>query len=301
MVNINDNYELFDDLNKSLEYANNIKPFKVDNKIVINFFWRVPLEFGRKQVLPVISAIVNNYDLNKDNLEINLWSNIDLSDNEYLKDIKRFINIKIWDPIEEIKGTFLEENIEYYKSNIIYDDKNWIAGDFFRLLCLYKYGGFYFDMDVLVLRDLSPLNNIQFIYQWGTSGTTESEPNIFYNGAIMRLDKNSTASEKLLIETLNVPSSVSTTWSSNIYSKINDDKLFYLPCAWFNTEWARKDENSGLQAFKKMDGISLYEGAFTWHWHNGWDKEIEDGSKFQIFEEMMYNKLNEILLSDNER
>jgi len=295
MVNIKDNYDLYDDYKKSLEYANRLNPFETDKKIVIHFFWRVPLEFGRKQVLPVISAIVSNYDINKSNLEINLWSNIDLSDNEYLKPIKDFIKIRIWDPIEEIKGTFLEENIEYYRKNIVYDDKNWIAGDFFRLLCLHKYGGFYFDMDVLILRDLSPLNDIQFIYQWGSSGTTDSEPNIFYNGAIMRLDKNSSASKKILLETLNMPSSASTAWSSTIYSKVKDDELNYLPCAWFNTEWCRKDENSGLHPFKKIENISLFEGAFTWHWHNKWDHEIEDGSKFRIFEQKMMDKLALIL------
>jgi hypothetical protein len=285
MVNIKDNYELYDDYNLSLQYAKNLIPSKVDSKMVIHFYWRVPLEFGRKQVLPIKSALVNNYDLNRDNLEINLWSNIDLSDNSYLSPIKDFINIKVWNPLEEIKGTFLEKHIDYYIDNIKFDNRNWIAGDFFRLLCLYKYGGFYFDMDVLILRDLSPLNKYEFLYQWGSSGTTIQEPNIFYNGAIMRLNKGSSASSKLLEQTLLIESKIeSTNWSSTIYTNVEDDNLYHFPCAWFNTEWCLKDPNYIMIPFTKEKEVRLFDGSFTWHWHNRWDQEVEEGSKFQILE-----------------
>lgn len=305
MIDIKSNYELYSDTKKSLDFAKKLIPIKSDKKIVIHFYWRVPLDFGRKQVLPIKSALINNYELNRENLEINLWSNADLSENEYLKPIKKFINIKVWNPIDEIKGTILEENIDYYKQNITYDDRNWIASDFFRLLCLHKYGGFYFDMDVLILRDLSPLNNLEFLYQWGSSGTTSNEPNIFYNGAIMRLDKESSASIKLLKETLNLRSAGGTTnWSSTIYSKINDDNIKYLPCAWFNTEWSLSDKdrlfyynkiNYEMTSFKKEDNINLFDGAFTWHWHNKWYDNIEEGSKFEILEKIINEKINNLI------
>jgi hypothetical protein len=305
MVNIKDNYELYNDFETSLDYAKSLIPYKLESKMVLHFYWRVPLEFGRKQILPIKSAIVNNYDLNKDNLEINLWSNVDLSNNEYLFSIKDYINIKIWDPLEEIKGTILEEHIDYYRQNIVHDDRNWIAGDFFRLLCLHKYGGFYFDMDVLILRDLSPLNNLEFLYQWGSSGTTTQEPNIFYNGAVMRLNEKSTASSKLLKETLNIRSAGQTTnWSSTLYSIISDDNLNYLPCAWFNTEWCLKsvgriklynNPDYEMLVFKKDTNLNLFEGAFTWHWHNKWSDDIEDESKFQVLENDINNKLEKIL------
>jgi len=296
MVNIKDNYELYDDFKLSLEYAKNIVPIKEESKMILHFYWRVPLEFGRKQVLPIKSALVNNYDLNKDNLEINLWSNVDLSNNVYLSSIKDFINIKVWDPLEEIKGTILEEHIDYYRDNIKFDDRNWIEGDFFRLLCLHKYGGFYFDMDVLILRDLSPLNKYEFLYQWGSSGTTEQEPNIFYNGAVMRLDKQSSASSKLLEQTLIVRSARETTnWSSTIYSNVKDDNLYHLPCAWFNTEWCLKDPNYIMTPFKRESEVKLFDGSFTWHWHNRWSDEIEEGSKFYILECDINNKFNKLL------
>ncbi len=295
MVNINNNYDLYDKYITSLEFAKTLIPSILNSKMVIHFYWRVPLEFGRKQLLAVKSAIVANYELNKENTEITLWSNVDLSENEYLAPLKKFINIKIWDPLDEIKGTILEPHLDYYKRTIIEDSRNWIAGDFFRLLCLYKYGGFYFDMDVLILRDLSPLYNYEFLYQWGSSGTQPSEPNIFFNGAIMRLNKNSNAAEKLVKETLNIMSAPETTnWSSTLYSRIQDKNLYYFPCAWFNTEWCLKDPSYNFDAFKSSGENNLFEGAFTWHWHNKWNDEIEVGSKWQILEKMINDKFNSI-------
>lgn len=38
--------------------------------------------------------------------------------------------------------------------------------DAFRLLITYKYGGLYFDLDVLFLKDFSDLLENSFCYQW---------------------------------------------------------------------------------------------------------------------------------------
>jgi hypothetical protein len=170
-----------------------------------------------------------------------------------------------------------------------YDEKNWIEGDFFRLLCLHKYGGFYFDQDMIILRDLSPLNNIQFLYQWGSSGTTSKEKNIVFNGAAMRMDALSKVSCELLLETTKI-SPGGTNWSSVIYSKVIDRDLYHLPCAWFNTEWCLKDPNYVFDPFKKRGRTDVFDGAFSWHWHNKWNEDVEEGSKFQILEDLINKK-----------
>ena len=84
MVNIKDNFDLYDKYQVSLEFAKTLKPYRTDSKMVFQLYWRVPMDFGRKQALIIKSIITSHYDLNKDNIEINLWSNVDLSDNEYL-------------------------------------------------------------------------------------------------------------------------------------------------------------------------------------------------------------------------
>lgn len=295
MISFTDNKELYEFDNKkylnSLEYAKKLKPIKTDEKMNFHLYWRVPRTFERKQLLPIKSIIANHEKINSNNYTLNLWSNIDLSNNEYLKPYNSFITHKIWNPIQELNNTPLESHKDYFKSIILDDERCYLGGDFFRLLCLYKYGGFYIDMDICVLRDLSPLNNYEFIYQWGSSGTIPSEPNIFFNGAIMKLNQKTELALKF-IKLLKIlpPIPNSFCWGSKLYDHVKDDKLKVFPCAWFNTEWGI----SPIHPMSKNGDTNLYEGAFTWHWHNHWDIPIEDGSKFSILENNIDNKLREL-------
>jgi hypothetical protein len=262
---------------KSLDYAKNMKNNN-NNALIFHCFWRVPREFGRKQAAVLKSIIVNHKDYLK-NLQINLWSNIDLSSNALLLDIKKFIKFRNWDVSNEIKGTILE-NIQ---NKSIYDDLCYLEGDLFRLLILHKYGGFYIDMDVLILRDMTPLNDFEFLYQWGTSGVNINEPNMRMNGAIMRLNKISDLSNEMLeLLTKITPNINSFDWGSNLYSKITKNKILVLPGIWFDSEWGF--EMTIHNPFNKNDNIELFDGAYTWHWHNQWDADIHEESKFSLIE-----------------
>ena len=277
---------------KSLEYAKNIKNSNQD-KLVFHCFWRVPRDFDRKQ-LAVLKSIITSHIDDLSNIEINLWSNVDLSENIYFKEVSKYVNLKNWNLYEEIKGTILED-CNFLKKEIIHDDLCYLEGDFFRLLILYKYGGFYIDMDVLVLRNMRPLNNLQFLYQWGTSGFSDFEPNITMNGAVMRLDKESSLSLEFLEILKQTPPSKNTfCWGNKMYSSINKNDLFVLPGVWFNSEWGF--ENTTLEyAFKDIGYVDFFDGAFAWHWHNKWDAEVEVGSKFQILEEknnIIFNQID---------
>ena len=262
----------------SLEFAK--KMINNDDKMVFHCFWRVPRDFGRKQAA-VIKSIITSHKDQLHNIEINLWSNIDLSSNEYVKEFIEFINFRIWNLSNEIKGTTLEDcGFLNISDNLCY-----LEGDLFRLLILSKYGGFYIDMDVIVLRNMSPLNKFEFLYQWGTSGFNDSEPNIKMNGAIMRLNNNSEVSKEYLeILKITPPVKDSFAWGTDMYSKIQSD-IWVFPGIWFNSEWGF--EETSLNPFNKVENYSLFDGAFTWHWHNRWDSEIEEGSKFEILESMI--------------
>ena len=67
----------------SLEYAKNLEK-RDDDKLVFHSFWRVPREFGLKQV-SVIKSIIVAHKHKLDKVEINLWSNVDLSNNIYFR------------------------------------------------------------------------------------------------------------------------------------------------------------------------------------------------------------------------
>ena len=60
----------------SLAYAKTLKAVSSD-KLIFHCFWRVPREFSVKQVAVLKSIIVSHQD-HLDNLEVNLWSNVDL-------------------------------------------------------------------------------------------------------------------------------------------------------------------------------------------------------------------------------
>jgi hypothetical protein len=275
---------------KSLEYALSLN-IENKKKLVFHCLWRVPLEFSRKH-LTVLKSIIVNHDIN--NLEINLWSNVDLSTNEYFKEVSQYVNLKIWNIQEEIKGTILEN---YSVLNNINDDLCYLEGDVFRLLVLHKYGGFYIDMDVLILRDMSSLNNFEFLYQWGTSGSNSNEPNMTMNGAIMRFNKKSDLSKEFLENILITPPIINTTaWGNKLYSKIEKNDILVLPGVWFNSEWGF--EGTQNNPFKNIGSVELFNGAFTWHWHNRWNDDIEIGSKFQILEDINNEKFNRIKFSE---
>jgi len=269
---------------KSLKYAKNLEN-REDDSLIFHSFWRVPREFGLKQVSVIKSIIVTHkHKLNK--VEINLWSNVDLSDNQYFQEISKYVNLKIWNVREEIKNTILEDCNFLKNPELINDDLCWLESDLFRLLILHKYGGFYLDMDVLVLRDMSPLNNLEFVYQWGPKGfkcfhTNTVDTEFSVNNAIMRLNKGSDLSLKFL-EILKITPPVKNTadWGNRLFSKTIENELIVLPCIWFDSEWGYED--TILEPFKKIDNIKFFEGSFTWHWHNAWDEPIEIDSKFDI-------------------
>lgn len=60
---------------------------------------------------------------------------------------------------------------EHHLLNSIFDKKAWLDGDLIRVLLLWHYGGFWVDMDNLVLRDLRVLAEHEWVVQWDCYGT----------------------------------------------------------------------------------------------------------------------------------
>jgi hypothetical protein len=280
--------DIYTDGMKALEFCRCIPETVYPEKTHIHFCWRVPGEFGRKQVLSVKSALATQ---NLDNVEINLWSNVDLSDNAFLAPYLDRIRLRIWDPILEAVGTPLE-GLRLLRRD---DPLHWLGGDLFRLLALYKYGGVYLDQDVVMLRDFAPLLDQEFMYQWGTE-TVNSTQKEKINGAVMRMFKESRLATDLLTMLPSQPAGFnSTDWSASLYGQVRETNKDWtiFPCAFFNTEW-QLFINMGESAhpFRKSSGeVSDFEGAFAWHWHNKWDAAIEDGCKWLRMEDRVNSKL----------
>jgi Glycosyltransferase sugar-binding region containing DXD motif len=272
--------ELYTNTEKCLEYCRSIpKPEPKRPLTDIHFFWRVPGEFGRKQAMSLKAAVVS-----QPHMYIVLWSNVDLSGNEWFKPLADFVSFQIYDPKKESMGTPLE-GFNHLDAT---DEKCYLDGDLFKLLILYKHSGVYCDCDMVLLRDLSPLLDNEFMYQWGTC-----EGQI--NGAIMRLFWRSRLAFDLLTTLKTIaPSPGVTLWDKELYSavrKFNKNWIVY-PSAFFNTEWQL---GVSTEPFEKHEySTNLYEGCFAWHWHNRWDRPIEEGSKFEIIESMVNKKFDEL-------
>jgi len=296
-ISIENNIELYsfhsrEVVSKSLQYAKNLPPSGFKDPVDFHFYWRVPLDFSRKHVLPLKSAIVTQ---NLKQCKIILWSNIDLSKEPLLQPLLPYIETRIWDLAQESNGTPIAGT--KMLEGLLDDRRCWLGGDIFRLLCLHKYGGVYIDMDVVILRDFEPILDQEFMYQWGSSGTTAVEPVVKQNGAIMRMFAKSKLSIDLLQQWLKTPADPnSTCWGTDLYHHVRkrNSNWEILPCSWFNTEWGF---GIPLEPFKKdpyLYSRDLYDGAFTWHWHNKWEDEIEEGSKFEILEKIIEKKFLEL-------
>jgi hypothetical protein len=87
------------------------------------------------------------------------------------------VHIKMWNATEYVVDTPFAHGLT--RQNLhLNDPKNWRGGDLMRLIVLYKFGGFYIDLDIVMLQDLAPLMTRDFVEQWSCFADQ-------MNGAIM--------------------------------------------------------------------------------------------------------------------
>jgi hypothetical protein len=163
-------------------------------------------------------------------------------------------------------------------------------------------------MDMVLLRNFKPILDQEWAYMWGT----EMDFNNFGPcAAIMNIHKESTHGKVCLEEILNtrmVPDStvLDHVLLAKVYTK---NKFTVFPSAFFNTEWQmnvkwlndiRQYDPNGLGTktekgwfVKNEYSNSLFENAFSWHWHNSSYKNhtIGEGSKFYLLQ----NKIKSLL------
>jgi len=94
---------------------------------------------------------------------------------EALPTVRPFLEIREWSTQAELIGTPLEGGL----SNVTLRELNEFhytrITDLLRLVVLWKYGGFWLDLDVLVLRSFVPLSTGRdFTYQWGCQKTVNA-------------------------------------------------------------------------------------------------------------------------------
>jgi hypothetical protein len=281
-------YELYHDWQKALAFCRALPDMSPPGPMTFHMFWRQrrggvwrrQRSFGRKQALPV-KAFFATQDLSRCSLV--LWSDEDLSGNEWLRPFAPSLTFRLYEPEVEVRGTPLEKWPALYRQQ---DRRVWRDGDLFRALALHNHGGVYVDMDMVLLRSLGALLGQEFIYQWDNFDGV-------YNGALMHLFKGSAFASELIIGVIEIPPGKFNWGRVNLGRAVGlGHQITVFPSSFFNTEWQTKED---FEPFKKTaNSTNLYDGAFAWHWHNRWDEPVEEGSKFQLLEARMDQKLVEL-------
>lgn len=192
-------------------------------------------------------------------------------------------NIRV---VEVTKNHFREANAEllYSKYSLLTMQKPFVnqynhdiayASDIIRFIVLYIYGGVWFDMDVLFLRNLDSIKIKRYMSQWGTD--------MCGNGAILKLEKGHDLIQKILKLYPEKPFYPFSKDNNGIIKNMtcflleNDLDITILPSTFFDILWGNI-ENVDLQ-FKTFDDffiqeeLMLPEKIYGYHWHNHWDKK----------------------------
>lgn len=242
-------------------------------------FWRTVRPFGRKQALP-IKAFLATQDLST--CALTLWSDRDLSQNEWVRPFLPHITLKIYDPAIEAVETPLADHPRVYAQQ---DSRAYRDGDLFRSLILYKYGGVYVDMDLVLLRSLGVFLDEEFVYQWDRFDD-------MYVSALMHLRPGSPFGRELIQGIIEIPPGKYNWGRENIRRAFErGQRIRVFPSPFFDTDWQARSRFTPFA--NTPDSAEMYDGAFAWHWHNQWEAAIEPGSKFERLERIMEQKLTE--------
>lgn len=266
---------------------------------IFHVFWNGLL--NRKQL-----TCINSYLCTQNLKNSVLWIWLDgLNSNDIIKRNRDLINItygtivniqiKLYDSSAEADET-LFENYKHLNNSTNLKFRSDIA----RIIILYKYGGLYFDLDMILLKDMSPLLHLEFCYSWSYLNKG--------NNGLLRLFKGSQNCLDLMDKYLNTVSPFGLNGQKfflgyNQYIFDETINLFCLPSTMFDPVWLLfdKGENSKYSKLNNLDGFfkSTDENIntffnnqiYAYHWHSRNDFNIEKNSYFEKFENLFKVKL----------
>jgi len=306
MININleNNEKFYTDFERTLDFLKSIKDenYNYPNHETI---FHTYTEVKNKKQLMTIKSFLANQNLN--HCKLIVWSDYDIQNNSLIQPYKKYVDFRVYNAHKEAVGTPLHGKNNYLSAS---DEKHYMQSGVLRFLVLYKYGGIWFDMDMVLLRNFKPILNQDFAYMWGSSKDFKKEnPNSgdCYGpcAALMGAKKDGEHIQICMEELLKTDIVPCTTcFDEDMLAKVYRRKEFTVfPSVFFNTEWQVNCKYPGLSPkiqtgwFDKneMSEKYLFLDAFAWHWHNTSRKNeiVQEGSKFNILEKMMDKKIKE--------
>jgi mannosyltransferase OCH1-like enzyme len=253
------------DYNETIKLAIDINQ-KYEKIVTFHCYWNGTL--NEKHLYSIKSC----YHFNGKHHKIILWLENNIQ-NQYNEEIKKYAEVKYFSLNQEINNTIFMQNRHFYYNKTIS-----FYSDLVRYLLLYNYGGCWFDLDIFFLRCFDPIffnyENEICVYQW--------ENQNYPNGAIyISLEPKSIKMKHIIEFIVNRNRGWGFQEAQLTYDLPLD--MLVLPCSWFNSDWISNPYNIGTERFfeytdKKYNFTNFFNGAFCYHWHNKWDKKIEENS-----------------------
>jgi len=278
----------YTNIDKGIEYLQKNKlNFYLDKDEITIFhvYWYGKLD--RKQIL-CINSYLKTQNLSKTKLWVWLDYKTFTEENINLIPKHKNIEIKKYIPNEEAKGTLFEKNPHLNQDKYLK-----FRSDLARVIFLYKYGGVYFDLDMILIKNFDSLLNIEFCYSW----SFEKKGN---NGLLRLFKKSQNCID--LMNKYNRTVSPFNLLGQNFYLGYNkiiftdDINLYCLPCVLFDPVWILFDTNktskySKLNNFdnffkKTNEDINKFfnNKIYAYHWHSRNNYFIEKDSYFNKLE-----------------
>lgn len=298
--------KLYSDTDYCLDHLQKVRyaPGVSDKKMIFHTYWYG--EISAKQLLS-IKSFLTTQDLTKYSLW--LWLDIEggyktYTKNKFLKPVIPFIKVMPYDPEHLIRNTPLKHRSDLVNTKRLLSAR----ANYFRLLVLYKYGGAYFDLDMLFLRNMSGLINSypdDFCYQFSNFQ--------YANNAFLKIRQESPA----LLQLFEIVDKWNSGHSWHIFLfKHKQIDLLVLPCVFFDPLWLHNDgvdkatqvpfdsfsdffepvKRTNEKPFEETLINNFFPGAFAYHWHNNWFNRDYPNSYAGLFDndcnEKLKNKYN---------
>lgn len=290
--------DLYEDYLKGLALLKAIDTSTYDYPEEVTFF-HVYTEVRTPKELLCIKSYLATQHLKKTKLIV--WSDYDISEQENIQPYKDFVDFRVYDPVALAKGTPLEGVESHLETGG--DHNHWMSSGVMRFLVLYKFGGIYFDMDMILLRDFKPILGQDFAYQWGSSTDFAKERRWEEDchgpcAAMLGVVKGSEFIEDCMEQLVKTPPRGGTCYDEDMLGYVYAKRPFTVfPSTFFNTEWlmSKVDKPASEEATRCMfdermeNPDYLFENAFAWHWHNSSNKnkKVVKGSKFDNLDNLI--------------
>ena len=270
------------DFNKTIKFAAELRD-SYDKSVIFHSYWNGNL--NKKHLYSVLSCYYFNVLNQKHKIVLWLENNIP---NNINREISKYCEIKQFSIHNETVNTFLEnKKITYIRGlgNGLSEKAN-----FYRMVLLYNYGGCWFDLDCFFLRSFDPIfKNYEkeiCLYQW----ERQNYPN---NAIFISLEPRSIKMKNNINFIINRNRGWGFQRAELTYD--SDLDMLILPCSWFDGSWVQNPYRIGTSNFlektnKQYNFDNFFKGTFCYHWHNQWDKEIEENS--------IIDQLGLLILSD---